>query len=224
MKAKNELFTLEDALILAGDPPTAAQMAAYMRDQFEFLGIKTPKRRQLCREIFAKAATTGEISWEFVTFCWQKPQREFQYIACDYLVKMKKYLTLADLSKLQELVETKSWWDTVDTLVKLFTELYLRYPTEMTQVLLSWSVAENFWCRRIALEVQLLLKERTDPELLAKVIQNNLGSTEFFINKAIGWALRDYSKTAPDWVKDFITTNQAKLNPLSIREGSKYLK
>ncbi len=136
---------------------------------------------------------------------------------------MKKYTTLADISTLRTLVETKAWWDTIDTLVKVFTELYLRYPLEMSGIMLSWSQDENIWVRRIALEFQLLLKERTDTVLLAQIIENNLGSKEFFINKAIGWALRDHSKTDSDWVARFIHTHRNTLAALSIREGSKYL-
>ncbi|QCQ03837.1 DNA alkylation repair protein [Ligilactobacillus animalis] len=223
METKDDLFTLIDTLSLEGDAEQAKSMSAYMRDQFEFLGIKTPKRRQLCREVFKKATKTGKIDWKFVEICWQKPQREYQYIACDYLVKMKKFTTLEDLPKLKKLVITKSWWETVDTLVKVFTDLYLRYPNEMTQIMLTWSEDSNLWVKRIALEFQLLLKKQTDTELLAKIIRNNLGRDEFFINKAIGWALRDYSKTDPKWVAEFIATYHNELSTLSIREGSKYL-
>lgn len=223
METKDSLFTLIDTLSLEGDAEQAKSMSAYMRDQFEFLGIRTPKRRQLCREVFKKATKTGKIDWKFAEICWQKPQREYQYIACDYLVKMKKFTTLEDLPKLKKLVITKSWWETVDTLVKVFTDLYLRYPNEMTQIMLTWSEDSNLWVKRIALEFQLLLKKQTDTELLAKIIRNNLGSDEFFINKAIGWALRDYSKTDPKWVAEFIATYHNELSTLSIREGSKYL-
>ena len=223
MEAKDDLFTLIDTLSLEGDVEQAKSMSAYMRDQFEFLGIKTPKRRQLCREAFKNARKTAKIDWESVELCWQKPQREYQYIACDYLVKMEKFTTLADLPKLKKLVITKSWWETVDTLVKVFTDLYLSYPSEMTPIMLTWSEDSNLWVKRVALEFQLLLKKQTDTELLAKIIINNLGSDEFFINKAIGWALRDYSKTDPKWVAGFIATYRNELSALSIREGSKYL-
>ncbi len=121
------------------------------------------------------------------------------------------------------MVITKSWWETVDTLVKVFTDLYLRYPTEMTQLMLTWSKDSNLWVKRIALEFQLLLKKQTDTKLLAKIIINNFGSDEFFINKAIGWALRDYYKTDPKWVAEFIATYSNDLSALSIREGRKYL-
>ena len=89
--------------------------------------------------------------------------------------------------------------------------------------MLEWSQDENIWVRRVAIDHQLLFKEKTDEELLGKIIQNNLGSKEFFINKAIGWSLRDYSKTNPQWVAGFIEEHREKLAPLSIREGSKYL-
>ena len=223
MKTKNDLFTLLDTLSLAGDVKQAEGMSAYMRDQFEFLGIKTPKRRQLCREVFKNAKKLAKIDWEFVELCWQKSQREYQYVACDYLVQMKKFTTLEDLPKLKKLVITKSWWETVDTLVKVFTDLYLRYPTEMTQLMLTWSKDSNLWVKRIALEFQLLLKKQTDTKLLAKIIINNFGSDEFFINKAIGWALRDYYKTDPKWVAEFIATYSNDLSALSIRGGRKYL-
>ncbi len=136
---------------------------------------------------------------------------------------MKKFTTLEDLPKLKKLVITKSWWETVDTLVKVFTDLYLRYPTEMTQLMLTWSKDSNLWVKRIALEFQLLLKKQTDTKLLAKIIINNFGSDEFFINKAIGWALRDYYKTDPKWVAEFIATYSNDLSALSIRGGRKYL-
>lgn len=136
---------------------------------------------------------------------------------------MKKFTTLADLPKLKKLVIAKSWWENVDTLVKVFTDLYLSYPSEMTPIMLTWSEDSNLWVKRVALEFQLLLKKQTDTELLAKIIINNLGSDEFFINKAIGWALRDYSKTDPKWVAGFIATYRNELSALSIREGSKYL-
>ena len=93
----------------------------------------------------------------------------------------------------------------------------------MTPIMLTWSEDSNLWVKRVALEFQLLLKKQTDTELLAKIIINNLGSDEFFINKAIGWALRDYSKTDPKWVAGFIAIYRNELSALSIREGSKYL-
>ena len=98
----------------------------------------------------------------------------------------------------------------------------LKYP-KVNDIILQWSTDENIWLRRIAIDHQLLRKEKTNVELLEKIIKNNFGQTEFFINKAIGWALRDYSKTNPKWVRDFIEKNKDKMAKLSIKEGSKYI-
>lgn len=98
----------------------------------------------------------------------------------------------------------------------------LRYPS-VNNILLAWSTDDNFWLRRIAIDHQLMRKDKTDTELLEKIIINNLGQTEFFVNKAIGWALRDYSKTNPDWVRGFIKKYGEKMSSLSIKEASKYI-
>lgn len=98
----------------------------------------------------------------------------------------------------------------------------LRYP-ELKKVMVEWSQTDNIWLRRVAIDHQLLFKNKTDTLLLAEIITNNFGTKEFFINKAIGWSLRDYSKTNPQWVKDFIQKHSSQMAPLSIREGSKYL-
>ena len=128
----------------------------------------------------------------------------------------------SDLPRLKKLAQTKSWWDTIDFLDRLVESIIARFP-ETKEIILSWSCDEDIWLRRLAIDHQLLRKEETDTKLLEKILVNNLGQTEFFINKAIGWALRDYSKTNPDWVRDFIERHRAEMAALSIREGSKYL-
>ncbi len=135
---------------------------------------------------------------------------------------MEKYLTDEDIPRLKELAITKSWWDTIDNLDRIVGGIALKYPA-VNRIILEWSNDENIWLRRIAIDHQLLRKERTDTELLEKIIKNNFGRTEFFINKAIGWALRDYSKTNPEWVRNFIEKNKDKMSKLSIGEGSKYI-
>ena len=135
--------------------------------------------------------------------CWQKPYREFQYIAMDYLDKKKKELRPEDFPKLKQLAQTKSWWDSIDQLDLIMGEITFHYP-ETKQVMLDWSKDQDFWLRRIAIDHQLMCKDLTDTDLLAEVICNNFGQTEFFINKAIGWSLRNYSKVNPDWVGAFI--------------------
>ena len=202
-------------------PNDAMAMKAYMKNKFEFLGVKTPARRKLAK-VFFKQHTDSVIDWNFINEAWNNPYRELQYVALDYLEIRKKLLAPSDLPRLKKLAQTKSWWDTVDFLDRLVGSIIARFP-ETKATILSWSCDEDIWLRRLAIDHQLLKKEETDTELLEKILVNNLGQTEFFINKAIGWALRDYSKTNPDWVRDFIEWHQAEMATLSIREGSKYL-
>lgn len=117
---------------------------------------------------------------------------------------------------------TKSWWDTVDILDRVVGSLVYDKP-ELEKIILQWSLSDNIWLRRVAIDHQLLRKEKTDVHLMEKILLNNLDQTEFFINKAIGWALRDYSKTNPDWVASFIEKNKERMAELSIKEASKYL-
>jgi 3-methyladenine DNA glycosylase AlkD len=204
------------------DHAQAVAMSAYMRDQFPFLGIPKPKRALLSKEFLKNAKKAGVPSWDFIFKCWELPEREYQYLALDYLAVTKGGLGPSDLPKLKQLAVTKSWWDTVDSLDFIIGELVLKHP-ELNTVMVAWSTDENFWLRRIAIDHQLARKEKTDTALLAKIIENNFGQSEFFINKAIGWSLREYSKTAPAWVRAFIERHRDKLAPLSIREGSKYI-
>ncbi|OLF50751.1 hypothetical protein BU200_00785 [Streptococcus acidominimus] len=131
-------------------------------------------------------------------------------------------ITSEDLPRLEGVLGTNSWWDSVDGLDKIAGEIAFRYP-EAKSVLLDWNLSDNIWLRRVAIDHQLLRKQNTDTELLEKILINNLGQTEFFINKAIGWSLRDYSKVNPTWVRNFIARYEERLSPLSIREASKYL-
>ena len=199
----------------------AVAMKAYMKNKFEFLGVKSLARRKLTKAFF-KQQTDSVIDWDFINETWSNSYRELQYAALDYLESRKKLLTPSDLPRLKKLAQTKSWWDTIDFLDRLVGSIIARFP-ETKEIILAWSCDEDIWLRRLAIDHQLLRKEETDTELLEKILVNNLGKSEFFINKVIGWALRDYSKTNPDWVRDFIERHQTKMAALSIREGSKYL-
>lgn len=148
--------------------------------------------------------------------------REFQYVACAYLELKQDLLKADDISELRDLATSKSWWDTIDCLDSIIGSLSLR-ESKVNETLRAWSVDKNIWLRRIAIDHQLKRKEKTDTVLLSEVIKNNFGETEFFINKAIGWSLRAYSKTNPDWVREFIEENRDQMASLSIREASKYL-
>ena len=196
-------------------------MSAYMRDKFPFLGIHTPERKKLSQG-FMKAVDKKAADWPFVFRCWEQPEREYQYLAVDYLTKIKSCLTREDIPNLQKLITTKSWWDTVDSLDIIVGDIAARFPG-VNDTLLKWSTDENIWLRRTAIDHQLARKSKTDADLLARIIINNFGQSEFFINKAIGWSLREYSKVNPDWVRAFIGKHKENMSSLSIREGGKYL-
>ena len=199
----------------------ARAMKAYMRGRFEFLGVKTPARRKAAKAFFKKHGG-ADIDWRFVRQAWEHPFREMQYAALDYLETRKNLLRPGDLPQLKKLAQSKSWWDTIDFLDRLAGGIIAGFP-ETRPVILQWSRDEDIWLRRLAIDHQLLRKDQTDQHLLEQILVNNLDQTEFFINKAIGWALRDYSKTNPEWVKNFIRQHHGKMAPLSIREASKYL-
>ena len=216
------LVDLLEELEAAKDPEKADYMEAYMHHQFPFLGIAGPARNALYKKYFPEEKKTKIIDWDFVDTCWEKEPREYQYVAANYFKAMQSYLTKDDLPKLERLVVTKSWWDTVDTLDRVVGSLVYDKP-ELGEIILQWSLSDNIWLRRVAIDHQLLRKEKTDIQLMEKILLNNLNQTEFFINKAIGWALRDYSKTNPEWVASFIEKNKKRMAELSIKEASKYL-
>ncbi|WIM68484.1 DNA alkylation repair protein [Corynebacterium breve] len=196
-------------LLPLADPSRADQMAAYMRNQFQFLGISAGERRSSTRSIVHFRPT----DFDFAQLLFDEPEREYHYCACDHIRFGR--LTTTDLPDLKRLVQTKSWWDTVDSLAKGVGQ------AADAESMLEWAQDSDYWVRRVAIIHQLGFRTETDSELLAQIIMANLGSKEFFINKAIGWALRDYSKANPAWVAEFIATHD--LAPLSAREGSKYI-
>lgn len=204
------------------DPERAIQMKAYMRNQFEFLGIQAGKRKELTKPFLDYCKKEESVDWDFLSHLFNHTYREFQYIGSDYLNSMQKKLVPEDLPRIKELALTKPWWDTIDSIDKVIGKLALNYP-ELNDVLIEWSSEDSIWLRRIAINHQRHRKDLMDTDLLETIISNNLNVSEFFINKAIGWVLRDYSKTNPEWVSHFIETHKENMHPLSIREGSKYL-
>ncbi len=199
----------------------AIQMAKYLRNQFVFYGLKSPARRDAYHQILKDEKK--QIDWDLLDQAWNDKHREMQYFVCDYLLAMEKYVSYDDLFKIEHYVRTKQWWDTIDSLMKLYGYVGLK-DQRVDPLMLDWSKDPDKWVRRVAIEHQLLRKDRINTALLSQILENNLESDEFFINKAIGWALRDYSKTNPEWLSDFIDGNYNHLAKLSITEGSKYLK
>ena len=200
----------------------AVSMERYMQDKFRFLGARGATRTEIYKKYFSEARKSKVIDWNFIETCWNKEEREFQYAAVYYLRAMQKFLKREDISKLKYLIVTKSWWDTVDLLAKVVGSLVIRIEG-YNKTMLEWSKDSNIWLRRVAILYQLSLKEKVDEKVLDEILENNLGDNEFFINKAVGWALRDYSKFNPEWVTKFIEKNRENMANLSLREASKYL-
>ena len=200
----------------------AESMEKYMQDKFRFLGVRGASRTEIYKKYFPEARKSKSIDWDFIENCWNKEEREFQYVVVYYLKAMQKFLKREDISRLKYLIVTKSWWDTVDLLAKVVGSLVIRIEG-YDQIMLEWSKDSNIWLKRVAILYQLSLKEKVDKQVLERILVNNLGDSEFFINKAIGWALRDYSKFNPEWVREFIEKNKNGMANLSIREASKYL-
>ena len=200
----------------------AVSMERYMQDKFRFLGVRGATRTEIYKKYFPEARKSKVIDWNFIETCWNKEEREFQYVVVYYLKAMQKFLKREDISRLKYLIVTKSWWDTVDLLAKVVGSLVIRIEG-YDQIMLEWSKDSNIWLKRVAILYQLSLKEKVDEIILDKILVNNLGDSEFFINKAIGWALRDYSKSNPEWVTKFIEKNRENMANLSLREASKYL-
>ena len=216
------LLEIIDCLEARADNARALDMSKYMKNKFEFFGVGASVRNEIWKPYFKEAKKTKKIDWDFIEICFKHDKRECQYTAAYYLKYMKKFLVEDDIPKLKELVLTKSWWDTVDILDKVIGSIIYNNKN-LNPIILEWSKDDNIWLRRVAIDHQLLRKENTDERLLEKILINNLNHKEFFVNKAIGWALRDYSKTNPQWVRNFIEVHKENMASLSIREASKYL-
>ena len=222
MKEISKYQRLRKKLIENSDPELARQMESYMRNKFKFYGLKTPERRKSYHDLIKLEKANKKIDWKFLDQAWADEHREAQYFVCNYLIALEKYLKLEDIDHIFNYVKSKQWWDTIDSLIKPIGKLGLR-DERVNELMLAWSKDDDFCVRRVAIEHQLLRKDKMNVELLNAILENNLGSSEFFINKAIGWALRDYSKTNPNWVENFIRKHHTEMATLSIKEGRKYL-
>ncbi len=197
----------------------ADEQRAYLRDQFLFYGIKTPVRRALQKPFLVKEFLLPKENLEnLVRTLWNRPQREYHYFAQELALRYKKQFEEKDILLFEFMVTTNSWWDTVDFIATKLVKVYFKkFPNQRDHHIESWLSSNNIWLQRTCLIFQLLEKEKTDTKLLKYAITTLLGSKEFFINKAIGWALCDYSRTDPIWVMNFVESTD--LHPLSQREA-----
>lgn len=208
------------ALLSIADPERAKAMRTYMREQFEYLGIPTPLRRSELKGQLRELKGAGAASLlALANELWELPEREYQYVALDLLSMHNKELQMRDIPALLMLVQKKSWWDTVDALATITGDVLRGHHDYMDQALTH----ENFWMRRIALLHQLGWREKTDSTRLYSYCLKLAHEKEFFIQKAIGWALRDYARHAPEQVRQFTQQNKSTLSALSYREANKHL-
>lgn len=201
----------------------AKGMQKYMKDLFSFYGIDSPTRKQLIKKIITKEGKPSpQIVRELALLLWKAEEREMQYAAMDLLDTIKKKPIESDLAMIEQLILSKSWWDSVDAIAShLAGNWFLKFPENKESILEKWFQSGNIWLQRTVLIHQLNYKEQTDERLLFHYCEQLKASKEFFIRKGIGWALRQYARTAPIQVKVFV--NRTELSTLSIREATKHL-
>ena len=213
---------LEKAFAEKNNPENAAAMAKYMRNHFSFFGMKTEERRRIFKDIWKENKNEIEDNpREIALKLYLKPQRELQYCAIEILIKqLKGNYKKKDIQRIEKLITTSSWWDSVDTIAKnILGEYLLEFPLETENIIEKFSNSENMWLNRSAILFQLGYKEKTYFDLLKSECEKHKNSNEFFIQKAIGWALREYAKTNPQAIKNFVVN--ANLKPLSKKEALK---
>ncbi|MEV8091918.1 DNA alkylation repair protein [Streptomyces nigra] len=206
----------------AADPERAAAMRAYMKDVAPFLGIPSPERRALSRSVLQGAPGPDERDCTAVALrCWRLPEREYQYFAVDLLRRHVRRLSSGFLPVSRHLVTTVPWWDTVDALAAHVVGGLVAADPALTADMDAWIEDDDLWVVRTALLHQLRYGERTDAGRLFAYCLRQSGHPDFFVRKAIGWSLREYAKTDPDAVRDFLAREGGRFAPLSVREALK---
>jgi 3-methyladenine DNA glycosylase AlkD len=219
------LAPIEAALRALADAQQAEPMKAYMLDQFEFLGIRAGPRREALKGLMKFTGTADELL-ALAEALWRLPEREFRYAAIDLLAKHHKRLDVSALPRILQLVQTDPWWDTVDGLAGVVGDILLRAKASQPDAqrhMDACLVHPHLWVRRVAMLHQLGWREQTDPERLLRYALTLAPEKDFFIRKAIGWALRDHARTQPDAVRDFLARHADQLSGLTRREAGKHL-
>lgn len=210
------------------DPERAAAMRSYMKSAMPYYGLSLPQVRAVCGDVFDGLDFASCAGWqEAVLGIWRGARRREERYAALSLLQLKRYRecrTPALMPVLEELVVTGAWWDVVDWTVQVVGEVLREYPSQVRPVMRRWSTDENMWKRRVSIICQLSFKRDTDLELLYANIEPNLGDREFFIRKAIGWALRQYAWTDPDEVLRYVRLHETQLSTLSRKEAIKNIK
>lgn len=205
------------------NPERAQQMTDYVRGKFPFFGIPAPERKELFRNFLKETGVPSpEEIPEVVRYCWREPEREFHYFGMELAAKGIKKAGGEWIDLLEEMITNHLWWDTVDFIASnLAGPWFKRFPEKREEISAGWIQSGNIWLQRTCLLFQLKYRDHTDTSYLAGTILQLTGTKEFFINKAIGWALRQYARTDPDWVRNFVAQHRNQLSGLSIREALK---
>lgn len=225
MAADEIVAELDRALRPLADGDRAAAMAAYMQHRFAFLGVAATPRRAAQRDtVRALSALAGDELLDVADACWDRPEREFQYTACDALRRYVDRLDGSHLPRVERLIRTESWWDTVDLLAAHVVGPLVRSDHSMIDVMDAWIADDDIWIARSAILHQLGARGDTDAERLFTYVDRRAGDTEFFIRKAAGWALREYAKVDPTAVRAYVEDRGARLSGLTRREALKHLR
>lgn len=218
------LKLINEELLAVANEEKAAGMTSYMKDNFKYLGVPSPERKIIVRFVWQENKEEILKNWRnLFSQLWSAEYREFQYVAMDLMEKIKRKIQKDDITLIEHFIIEKSWWDTVDFIASNMAGTYFeKFPDQKDLIIPSWMNSDNMWLNRTAILFQLKYKEKVDFELLKENILHHLGSKEFFINKASGWALRQYSKFNPEQVRTFIKETP-ELAKLTIKEGSKYI-
>lgn len=217
------------ALLPHADEERGAGQQRYMKSQLPYLGLQTPVLRKALRPVLASPAyrIDSREEWEAtIRALWDEATHREHWYAALALLGHRAYRDWRDpaaLPLMRDLIRDGAWWDVVDDIATHFVrDVLLGWPDEVAPVLRGWARDEDLWTRRAAMLAQVGAKERTDTDLLTDVIEPNIGHPDFFSRKAIGWALREYARTDPDWVRTFVEAHPS-LSGLSRREALKHL-
>ena len=222
----NYIEILRGEFQLEGSEKIAREQKAYMRNQFAYFGMRAEERRVVQKPFLIKAYLPPKSDLhQIVQGLWIQEERDFVHFAMELAFKYNKRWEKKDIQLFEFMVVHKSWWDSIDYIAtKLMGSYFKKFQEQRADSVQKWLDSGNFWLQRCALLFQLKYKEEIDTELLSHAIKYLLGSKEFFINKAIGWVLREYSKTNPTWVVAFVEDNEDALNNLSKSEALRLLK
>ena len=201
----------------------AAGAKAYLLHQFEFYGLQTPERRKICKAFYkANPVNNHTELTKIIKEAFAAPERELHYFAIELLAFHHKLWTNKTITLIEWMLTHKSWWDSVDSInSNVIGKYFIKFPSLLEPTTKKWNQSSNIWLQRMSILFQLPYKEKTNTELLEKYIVNRIDTNEFFVNKAIGWALRAYAYTNKKWVIRFVK-NHPQLSNLSKREALKH--